>query len=91
MNKKTENSISMFKTVKAVCEANIAVITANKGITNTYNQYHLDSRKFSAAYNSHDDWLSITQTNTLSKTNKWCIYHQQNCHFYLVGSGGYAL
>jgi hypothetical protein len=41
MNKKTENSISMFKTVKAVCEANIAVINANVGINNTYNQYLL--------------------------------------------------
>ncbi|MCC6515080.1 MAG: carboxypeptidase regulatory-like domain-containing protein [Chitinophagales bacterium] len=41
MEKKNENSISMFKTVKAVCETNIAVINANVGLNNTYNQYLL--------------------------------------------------
>ncbi len=39
MEKKTENSVSMFKTVKAVCDVNIAVINANVGLNNTYNQF----------------------------------------------------
>ncbi len=39
MRKEIENSISMFKTVKAVCDVNIAVINSNVGLNTTYNQY----------------------------------------------------
>lgn len=41
MRKNLENSISMFKTVKAVCEENITTISANAGLDDTYKRYLL--------------------------------------------------
>ena len=39
MKKQAENSISMFETVKAVCDANITIIATNAGLNNTYKKY----------------------------------------------------
>ena len=39
MTKDIENSLSMFKTVKAVCDNNIALINANVGLQSTYADY----------------------------------------------------
>lgn len=39
MEKRIENSISMFKTVQTVYDLNIALITPNAGLNNTYNQF----------------------------------------------------
>lgn len=39
MRKNLENSISMFETVKAVCDDNITIINANAGLDDTYKRY----------------------------------------------------
>jgi hypothetical protein len=39
MRKNLENSISMFETVKAVCDDNITIISANAGLDDTYKRY----------------------------------------------------
>jgi len=39
MTKKNENAFTMFKTVKAVCNANITIINANQGLLNVFNQF----------------------------------------------------
>lgn len=39
MKKNIENSLSMFKAVKAVCDNNIALINANLGLQDTYGNY----------------------------------------------------
>ena len=40
MNKNIENSLSMFKTVKAVCDNNIAIINTNAGLQDTCDAYN---------------------------------------------------
>ena len=39
MRKNLENSISMFETVKAVCDDNITIINSNAGLDDTYKRY----------------------------------------------------
>lgn len=40
MNKRIENNLSMFKTVQTVCDINLALITPNVGLNNTYTQFN---------------------------------------------------